>query len=107
MIDGFPRNKENLDGWLEVFGNECQILAVLFLECPEEVCTSRIKNRSSNSNRVDDNDESIKKRFRIFQEETLLNIEFLKEITSIIRVNANRTKENIAEDIATELLKVL
>lgn len=40
VIDGFPRNEDNLEGWERVMGEECDLKFVLFLECPEEVCQS-------------------------------------------------------------------
>ena len=59
LCDGFPRNEENFKFFLEVFGKQCEIIGVLYLECPEQVCIDRIMKRGGQ--RVDDNIESIKK----------------------------------------------
>ena len=40
VIDGFPRNENNLEGWERVMGDKCNLKFVLFLECPEEVYAS-------------------------------------------------------------------
>lgn len=38
LIDGFPRNENNLDGWeREMTEDKCEVKFVLFFECPEEV----------------------------------------------------------------------
>ena len=38
LIDGFPRNENNLDGWeKEMTEDKCEVKFVLFFECPEEV----------------------------------------------------------------------
>lgn len=37
LIDGFPRNKDNLDGWEKQMEGKADVKFVLFLECPEEV----------------------------------------------------------------------
>jgi hypothetical protein len=37
LIDGFPRSKENWEGWQRVFGEEAQMPIMLFFECPWEV----------------------------------------------------------------------
>ena len=37
LIDGFPRNEDNLDGWERQMGDKAEIKFVLFFECPEEV----------------------------------------------------------------------
>jgi UMP-CMP kinase len=105
LIDGFPRNKDNLDGWFEVFGDESQILAVLHLDCSDEECTKRIKLRAQNSGRIDDNDESLKKRFNVFKEETIPNIEnHLSQVTKIIKIN---TESSNREDILSSIVKEL
>ena len=37
LIDGFPRNQDNLDGWNKQIGDKANIKSVLFLECPDDV----------------------------------------------------------------------
>ena len=37
VIDGFPRNENNLEGWERGMGDKTDLKFVLFLECPEEV----------------------------------------------------------------------
>lgn len=37
LIDGFPRNKDNLDGWERQMGSKTVTRAVLFFECSENV----------------------------------------------------------------------
>ena len=107
LIDGFPRNKENLDGWIDTFGDSCKILAVLFLECSVEICTERIKKRSIYSGRTDDNDESLKKRFRILEETTIPNLENLKKYTNIIKVKSEESSEEVLRKIINEFDKLL
>ena len=108
LIDGFPRNKENLEGWVKVFGEECIILAVLLLDCPDDVCTSRIQYRSKNSGRIDDNLDSLKKRFNVFREETMPNIEYMSQFTNIIKVDGNNnSKEEVFASIKNEFDKLI
>lgn len=37
LIDGFPRNQDNLDGWHRKLKDKVKLLLVLFLDCPSEV----------------------------------------------------------------------
>ena len=37
LIDGFPRNKDNLDGWNRQMGLKANVKGVLFFECPNDV----------------------------------------------------------------------
>eukprot|EP00915_Cephaloidophora_sp_WS-2016_P004194 GHVH01005640.1.p1 GENE.GHVH01005640.1~~GHVH01005640.1.p1 ORF type:complete len:195 (-),score=19.02 GHVH01005640.1:57-641(-) len=70
LIDGFPRNQNNLDGWNKIMGDEVEIRFCLSVTCPEEVMEKRLLQRGQTSGRTDDNIESIRKRFRTFNDET-------------------------------------
>lgn len=37
LIDGFPRNKDNLDGWNKEMSGIAKVKQVLFFDCPDEV----------------------------------------------------------------------
>lgn len=37
LIDGFPRNQDNLEGWNRQMGDKSQLKFVLFFDCDEEV----------------------------------------------------------------------
>ena len=39
LIDGFPRNENNLQGWHKVMDGKADVKCVLFFECTEEVRT--------------------------------------------------------------------
>ena len=70
LIDGFPRNLDNVNGWNEVAGNDVTVACVLFLDCPQDVMCTRLLARGETSGRIDDNHESIMKRFVTYQNET-------------------------------------
>jgi UMP-CMP kinase len=40
MIDGFPRNKDNYDGWFTIAGDSTTCLGCIFMECPFEALTA-------------------------------------------------------------------
>lgn len=37
LIDGFPRNEDNMEGWQREMGEKTQLMFVLAMECPQEV----------------------------------------------------------------------
>lgn len=37
LIDGFPRNKDNLDGWVREMGDKVNLKFVLFFDCDDDV----------------------------------------------------------------------
>eukprot|EP00126_Sphaerothecum_destruens_P008558 Sdes_comp20259_c0_seq2m13736 len=66
LIDGFPRNQDNLDGWNKILANHVNFQFVLFFDCPEDLCLQRAMNRGQSSGRSDDNIESFKKRIATY-----------------------------------------
>jgi adenylate kinase family enzyme len=69
LIDGFPRNENNMDGWeREMTEDKCEVKIVLFFDCPEDVRdhththtyahvqthphTPSIENRKRNEHRI-------------------------------------------------------
>ena len=41
LIDGFPRNEDNLTGWTEVMGDKVNLKFVLNIDCGESTCIKR------------------------------------------------------------------
>jgi len=37
LIDGFPRNKDNVDGWQKTMDGKVNIQCVIFFDCDEKV----------------------------------------------------------------------
>jgi UMP-CMP kinase len=71
LIDGFPRNEENRAAFENV--TKISPAFVLFFDCSEEEMERRLLGR--NQGRVDDNIETIRKRFKVFVESSLPVIE--------------------------------
>jgi len=99
LVDGFPRNSENLDGWKRHIKNEAKVLGVLFLDCPEEVLEKRLLKRGETSGRSDDNREAIQKRFEVFNETTLPVVELYEKRNRGFRVNANQDVDAVFTEI--------
>ena len=43
LIDGFPRNEDNLQGWNRAMEGKADVKCVLFFECTEDVSMSLYK----------------------------------------------------------------
>lgn len=95
-----------MDGWLKFFGDSAEIISVLFLDCSQENCTKRIQIRAQNSGRIDDNSDSLKKRFDVFFNETMPNYVNLEKVTKVIKVNADSDKDTVFQNVTVELDKV-
>lgn len=99
LIDGFPRNKNNLDGWVNTVKDQADVLGCLYFDCPESVMEARLLERGKTSGRTDDNIESIKKRFRTYQEETMPIIKHFDAQGKCFQIDANRPKNIISNEV--------
>ena len=93
LIDGFPRNMDNLTGWKKVMGDDVEEKFCLFLQCPESVMETRLLARGTTSGRTDDNLESIRKRFAVFIESTMPIVESFKKIGKLRIVESDKAVE--------------
>lgn len=95
LIDGFPRNEENRAAFEEVTKIVPEF--VLFFDCPEEEMEKRILNR--NQGRVDDNVETIRKRFKVFVESSLPVIEYYSSKGKVQKIDAAKPVAEVFEDV--------
>lgn len=100
LIDGFPRNEDNLKGWLKELADKTELLFVLVLECPTETCINRCLVRgAAGSGRADDNLEIIKKRIIGHEKDTIPIIEFYKQKNLVKVVDSTQSPEAVHEEI--------
>ncbi|XP_059484943.1 UMP-CMP kinase [Neocloeon triangulifer] len=100
LIDGFPRNQNNLDGWNSQMGAKVNLLFVLFFECPQEVCTDRCLQRgAAGSGRSDDNPESLAKRFDTYINATMPIVDHYRAQDLVRTVLANRSPDEVFVDV--------
>lgn len=102
LIDGFPRN---IDQGIAFETTVCASRTVLFFECGEEEMLKRLMNRSQNSGRTDDNIESIKKRFRVFQESTVPVREFYRDLEKLKAVQCTGSVEQVFEQVKKAVIE--
>lgn len=100
LIDGFPRNQDNLDGWNRRCNDKVKLQFILFFDCSLEICTDRCLSRgAAGSGRSDDNMESLKKRFNTYQNESKPIIEHYEQMDMVRRVDGNRSPDEVFADV--------
>lgn len=92
LIDGFPRK---LDQAVFFEKTVCPSELVLFLDCPEEVMEKRLLKRGETSGRDDDNEESIRKRFRTFVETSMPVVDDFEKKGKVVKVQATGSVEEV------------
>ena len=107
LVDGYPRNKENIDAWDKIMTDIVDVKAVLFFDCMEELMKKRIYGRKDG--RADDNEDTINRRIRVFEKETKPLCPIFEKKGILIKINCNQKMEYIYEDVKKVLkeLKVI
>lgn len=107
LIDGFPRNKENIDEWEKEMSGKVNLLGVLFFECQDDVCVKRCLARgAAGSGRSDDNEDSLRKRFQTYQSDTMPIVKYFISQKLAYILNSNRNPNEIFADVEVILKDV-
>ncbi|KAF5391760.1 hypothetical protein D9757_001627 [Collybiopsis confluens] len=86
LIDGFPRKMDQAEKFEHDVG---EASAVLFFSTTQEVMLERLLERGKTSGREDDNEESIKKRFNTYKEQTMPVIEHYERLGKVIQIDSS------------------
>lgn len=100
LIDGFPRKMDQAVYFEETV---CPSAGTLFLSCPENVMLDRLLKRGETSGRDDDNIESIKKRFRVFEETSMPVVDYYEKMGKVMSVSAVGTEAEVTARIHKEI----
>ncbi len=107
IFDGFPRTiaqAEALKDMMEKRGHK--ISAMIELDVPEDELTVRLINRGKQSGRSDDNEETIKKRLSVYNDQTSPLVEWYDKEGIHFKVDGVGELERIFTDIC-EILEDL
>ena len=100
LIDGFPRK---MDQAMFFESSVCHSRCTLFLDCPEDVMNERLLNRGKTSGRIDDNAESIQKRFKTFVETSMPVVNHFEREGRVVKISAVGTEQEVYERVVEGL----
>ncbi|XP_032680812.1 UMP-CMP kinase isoform X2 [Odontomachus brunneus] len=107
LIDGFPRNQDNLDGWNKVMSDKVILKSVIFCECNQEVCTQRcLKRGAEGSGRSDDNEQSLILRHQTYLQNTIPIVTLYEQQDLVFKVDSMRPPEQVFQDVAEFFPKI-
>ncbi|VDD92099.1 unnamed protein product [Enterobius vermicularis] len=95
LVDGFPRNQDNLDGWQRQMGEKTNVPFLLYISCPEDVCIKRCLSRGQG--RSDDNEESLRKRIKTYHDQTFPIIQHYTDLALVKEVEGLKSPEEVRE----------
>lgn len=77
----------------------CPSKFTLFFDCPEDEMERRLLIRGKTSGRADDNAESIKKRFKVFEETSMPVVNYFAEQKKVVKVLALKSPDEVYEEV--------
>ncbi|CCE65970.1 hypothetical protein TPHA_0N01890 [Tetrapisispora phaffii CBS 4417] len=92
LVDGFPRKMDQAITFEESL---VPSKFTLFFTCSEAVMLERLLERGKTSGRIDDNIESIKKRFKTFEETSMPVVEYFEKQGKVSKVNCETTVDEV------------
>jgi len=104
LVDGFPRKMDQAIGFDE---QVCLSSLVIYYKTTEEVMLSRLLERGKTSGREDDNVESIKKRFRTYETDTMPVIEHYSAQGKVAEVGSSGSVEEVYKSTCEVIKDVL
>ncbi|KAK2195429.1 bifunctional P-loop containing nucleoside triphosphate hydrolase/Adenylate kinase-UMP-CMP kinase [Babesia duncani] len=99
VLDGFPRNYNNVQGWVKRMADSTEILHAICLECSAETSQSRMESRkkhigtftfnANNTDRTDDHASILQNRLEVFSNDTMPIMQALKMVGKCTIIDAN------------------
>lgn len=100
LIDGFPRNQDNFEGWQAAMSDHAAVKFVLLFDCKEETCVARCLDRGKGgSGRVDDNEETLRKRITQFNCGCKPVIDHYEKLGLVRRIHAEGSADEVFEQV--------
>jgi len=102
LIDGFPRNQDNLSGWNRQMSHKVNVPYVLFLDCDEETCVQRCLKRGESAAgdcRTDDNIDSVRKRIVTYRNDTLPIVNYFQSVNLVRKVDGSKNPEEVFDQV--------
>ncbi|KAJ3208626.1 hypothetical protein HDU67_006622 [Dinochytrium kinnereticum] len=101
LIDGFPRALDQAFEFERVIG-KCK--TVLYFSCPLNILEQRLLERGKTSGRADDNIETIKKRFKTFEEQSMPVVDFYSVDGRVVQISSTAPIDEVYEQARSPFL---
>ena len=99
LVDGFPRNHDNLAGWDRCMGDAAELEGVMYIDCPEDVMLDRLLARGQTSGRSDDNVETARKRFATYRDATMPVVQHFAALGMLVEVGGHRPVDEVYSEL--------
>lgn len=100
LLDGFPRTAaqaSSLDNLLAEIGGKIDVVPHIFVD--REVLVQRLLKRAEIEGRADDNEETIRTRMRVYEEQTRPLLEYYGKKGLVVEVNGQQSINGVNQDL--------
>lgn len=100
IFDGFPRNINQaraLDTLLAEMDKGIQIVPSIYV--PRDVLIERLLKRAQIEGRADDNEETIRTRMHVYEEQTKPLLDFYSAIGLVVEIDGNQFVDEVQRDL--------
>lgn len=108
ILDGFPRTPTQaikLENLLIELGGRINI--VPYIRVNQDVLVDRLLKRSQLEGRADDNEETIRNRMKVYQEQTAPLLDYYLQKGLLIEINGEQSMELVQRDLMVAIQKVI
>jgi len=99
LVEGFPRSADDANAWDQLLGQRVHLKFCLVIEYSEACMERRLLYRRQGSGRLDDNIETIRRRFLTFKEESIPVIQRYEDSGLVKKVNSERGIESVWHEV--------
>ncbi len=103
LMDGTPRTIPQAEAFGDLVKRMDGQLKVVELEVPEQLLIDRIKHRSTESGRADDNQEVLVNRLKVYWKQTAPLVDFYQKLGQLIKVDGDGTVEDVQKMLLSRL----
>ncbi len=104
ILDGFPRTPTQaaaLDAILAEQGSELAL--VPYIQVPREELVARLLNRAQKEGRTDDNEETIRNRMRVYEEQTAPLLDYFRQRKLLVNINGDQSIDAVFAELLAKV----
>ena len=99
LIEGFPKNKENIETWNKKLSHKYHLKRVFYFHCSMTTLEKRLAQRGQKTGRKDDSPELIKKRLELYKTQTRPVVDYYQKSDRMVHINSERKVEAVFKQI--------
>jgi adenylate kinase len=100
VLDGFPRNTSQADALNDLLAEMGERINVVpYIHVNQEVLVARLLKRAEIEGRADDNEETIRTRMKVYQEQTAPLLDYYRERNLLVEVNGEQSIDEVQQSL--------